>query len=85
MNRARWDLCGGRSAMGVPTAIARRSGEGFALAVNNAFALPTALTAIFRIYSPTPSSRSSEQPLLRFYRGDFYSDAGGPSPSTQCH
>lgn len=45
--------------------------------MDNAFALPTALTAIFRIHSPTPSSRSSEQPLLRFYRGDIYSDAGG--------
>lgn len=45
--------------------------------MDNAFALTTALTAIFRIHSPTPSSRSSEQPLLRFYRGDIYSDAGG--------
>lgn len=28
MNRARWDLCGGRSVMGVPTAIARRRAWG---------------------------------------------------------
>ena len=28
MNCARWDLCGGRSVMGVSTAIARVKGDG---------------------------------------------------------
>ena len=47
------------------------------LAVDNAFALPTAPAFAHKLHSLPPPSRKPEPQRLRPYRGDMYSDAGG--------
>ena len=62
--------------LGAPYAdrCASRTGR---LAVDNAFALPTAPAFAHKLHSLPPPSRKPEPQRLRPYRGDMYSDAGG--------
>ena len=54
---------------------ASRTGQ---LAVDNAFALPTAPAFAHKLHRlPPPSERKPEPQKLRPYRGDMYCDAGG--------